>query len=144
MSVGSVLTRSGLITLAMMISISSPFPEAEPMPVIPSSVSTRTKVVDRVLRTPERLKTWPSAGIGARRRIVWTSVIFIWRLLHLPKLPFDDFAVDDDKIDFFIQSLVAFGIDSHDFRFVALLGIHPEQRQRRVAGAGEIVVMILR
>src|SRR4029079_4352312 len=118
MSVGSMPTISGLITLAMMSSISSPLPEAEPMPEIPSSVSTRSNVAERVLRTPERLKTCPSVGIGARRRTIRRSVIFIGPLLHLPKLSLDDFTVDDEKIDFFVQSFVAFGIDPHHFRFV--------------------------
>jgi hypothetical protein len=38
---------------------------------MPSSVSTLISVVDRVFRTPERLNTCPSLGIGARRRMVF-------------------------------------------------------------------------
>src|ERR1041384_2780971 len=144
MSVGSMPRTSGLITLATISSISSPLPDAEPMPEMPSSVSTRNNVVDRVLRPPERLKTCPSAGIRARRRIVWRSVIFIWRLLHLPKLPLDHCTVDDDKIDFLVQSFVALGIDPDHFRFVAFFRIDPKQRQRYVPRAGEIIVVTLR
>src|SRR5690349_12187242 len=115
MSVGSMPRISGLMTLATISSISSPLPDAEPMPEIPSSVSTRNNVVDRVLRTPERLKTCPSDGIGARKRMVWMSVIFIWPLLHLPKLPLDPFTVHDDKVNFLVQSFVALGIDPDHF-----------------------------
>src|SRR5438270_7879797 len=72
-------TSNGFNTFSMIISMSSPLPEQEPIPDTPSSVSTCTSVVDRVFLTPDRLSTCPSAGIVARRRIVLTSVIFTFR-----------------------------------------------------------------
>ena len=47
---------------------------------MPSSVSTLINVVERVFLTPERLNTCPAAGISARSRMVFTSVIFIFHL----------------------------------------------------------------
>src|SRR6478672_1113484 len=64
--------------------------------------------------------------------------------LHLPELPLDDFAVHHNEINFFVQSLVSFGIDPHHFRFVAFFRIDPKQRQRYIPSAGKIVIMILR
>src|ERR1043166_5612539 len=108
-----------------MTSISSPFPEQDPHPVIPSSVSIRSNVVEREFLTPDRLKTCPSAGIVARKRNVSTSLIFM-SLLHFPELSVDDFTVHHDKIDLFVLSLIAFGVDTRDLGFVAFFGADPK------------------
>src|SRR5262245_2573022 len=142
-SVGSMPSKSGLNTLSTTASIISPLPEQEPSPKKPASVSTRTSVAARELRTPERLNTCPLGGISARSLRVFTSVI-ITALLHLPILSLDHLAIDDNEIDFLVLSLIAFGIDPNHLGFVAFLSADTKQRQRHLAGAREIVVVILR
>src|SRR5919109_2653891 len=115
MAVGSIPNSNGFKTLMTIASIISPLPEQEPIPVTPSSVSICTSVANLELRTPERLKTRPSGGISARRRIVLTSVIFI-RLLHLPELSVYHFAVYHYEVDFLIRSPVALAVDANNFR----------------------------
>src|ERR1043166_668380 len=112
-----------------MTSINSPFPEQDPHPVIPSSVSIRSSVVEREFLTPDRLKTCPSAGIFARNRNVSTSLIFM-SLLHFPVLSVDDFTVHHDKIDLFVLSPIAFGVDPHHLWLIAFFGADPKQRQQ--------------
>src|SRR5919109_137405 len=135
--------NKGFKILAMMTSISSPLPEQEPRPLIPSSVSICTKVVERELLTPERLRTCLSSGIFARRRMVLTSVIFI-SSGQLPKFSFHSRPVHHDEFVFFICSFIALGIHTHNFGLVAFLCAHAKQRERRIAGALKIVVMIFR
>ena len=66
-----------------------------------------------------------------------------WCLRQLPEFSFYGRPVHDDEFVFFLRPLVAFGIDAHDLRLVVLLRAHAEQRQRLIARALEIVIMIL-